>query len=365
MTQAPIGAIISYWLRPQRNRVHIHRIEVEHALYLAAASQEQIKDTLTEMLGRQTESLGIISHSLDDLRDEVAAGFSAVSEGLAVVDDTLHRGFYQLHLDALGTHARIDDLLLLMYDKEGYRRELAARHAAAEARLALYKASSEYSDAMALTKRALNESNVAKAGAMLDEAVTLFRRASRHPDFELEAHFQLGYLAQQHGRNIEAAYEHYGKALGPGYSSHFVRTARHLAHLDYLTGHHAEALVRMQELIAHDDAISAFARDLQMANDQGWENNACILALKDALESHDPLLAQCTRLSDVHRRFDDERRFSATERFMESYSVIMEELRALRPEVRVYYDAARYAIGAVILAERCHGSSTATTHSPR
>src|SRR5205085_6319225 len=118
----------------------------------------------------------------------------------------------------IGTHARLDDLLLLLYDKEGYQRELAARHAADEARRALRNASNEFSHAMTLTKRALNESNLAKAGAMLDEAVVSFRRASGYPAFALEAHFQLGYLAQQHERNIEAAYEHYNTALGPLYS---------------------------------------------------------------------------------------------------------------------------------------------------
>jgi tetratricopeptide (TPR) repeat protein len=347
MSRAPIGAVISYWLRPQRDRVHIHRIEVEHALYLAAATQEQIKDTLTLMLRRQSESLGRISQSLDDLRDEIAAGFSALSDGLAIVDDTLHRGFYQLHLDELGTHARLDDLLLLIYDKKGYQRELAARHSAAEAPRALYNASSEYFDAIVRTRQALNESNLAKAGAMLDEAVVLFRRASANPDFALDAHFQLGYLAQQHERNIEAAYEHYNKALGTDYSSHFVRAARHLAHLDYLTGQRTRALARMQELIAHDDAISTFAHDLQMANDQLWEDKACIRALKAALEAHGPLLARCARLSNVRRQFDDGRCFSATEGFRNSHSLIMEELRALRPEVRVYFDAARYAFGSV------------------
>lgn len=360
MARAPIGAVISYWSRPGRDRVHIHRIEVEHALYLAAASQEQIKNTLAEMLRQQTESLGRISDSLDDLRDEVAAGFSAVSEGLATIDDTLRQGFYQLHLDAVGTHARLDDLVLLMYDKEAYRRELAARHDAAEARRSLHKVSNAYSDAMVLTKRALNESNFAKARAMLDEAVVMFSRASGHSDFALDAHFQLGYLAQQHECNFEAAYYHYDKALGPDYSSHFVRAARHLAHLDLLTGQKTKAMQRMEELIAHDNAVSAFARDLRMANEKPWEGNACILALKNALETHAPLLARCSRISDLRRQFDDRRSFSATERFMESYPDIVKELSALRPESRVYFDAARYASGSGCIAlsvswiKHCH-----------
>jgi tetratricopeptide (TPR) repeat protein len=346
MNEAPIGAVISYWLRPTPERAHIHRIEVEHALYLAVANQEQIKDTLTEMLRRQTTSMENISLALDELRDEIAAGFSAVAEGVARVDHTLHQGFYQLHLDELGTHARLDDILSCLLDKDGFQRELAARHAAAEARYARYQASSVFADAMTLTRRALNENNIAKAGAMLNEAIALFGRASLHTDFALEAHFQLGYLEQQHRRNINAAYAHYGKALGPAYSSHFVRTSRHIAHLDYLTGHHAEAVARMQSLIDHDEAITAFARDLQIANNQPWDNDACILALEGALARHKPLLEQCPRLSDVRRQFDDQRRFSATERFLESYSLIMQELHALRPDMRVYYDAARYAIGA-------------------
>jgi len=342
----PIGAVISYWLRPTPERAHIHRIEVEHALYLAAANQEQIKNTLTEMLRRQTNAIENFSLALDNLRDEIATGFSAVAEGVARVDQTLHQGFYQLHLDELGTHARLDDILSCLLDKDSFQRELAARRAAEEARYARYKTSGVFADAMTLTKRALNESNIAKAGAMLNEAIALFSRASLHADFALESHFQLGYLEQQHRRNINAAYEHYGKALGPAYSPHFVRTIRHLAHLDYLTDRPAEALARLQVLIAHDDAITAFARDLEIANEQPWDNDACILALEGALARHKPLLEHCARLSSVQRQFDDQRRFSATERFMESYSLIMQELHVLRPDLRVYYDTARYAIKA-------------------
>jgi len=346
MSQAPIGAVLSYWLRPTPERTHIHRIEVEHALYLAAANQEQIKNALTEVLRRQTVSMENISLALDELRDEIAAGFSIVAERVARVEHTLHEGFYQLHLDELGTHARLDDILSCLLDKDSFQRELAARGAAAEARRARYQASSVFADAMTLARRALNESDVAKAGAMLNEAIVLFGRASLHADFALVAHFQLGYLEQQHRRNINAAYEHYGRALGPVYSPHFVRTTRHLAHLDYLTGGYADALARMQSLIDHDDAITAFARDLQIAKKQPWNNDACILALEDALTRHKPLLEQCPRLSDVRRQFDDQRRFSATERFLESYSLIRKELHALRPDMRVYYDAARYAIRA-------------------
>lgn len=246
MSQAPIGAVLSYWLRPTTERAHIHRIELEHALYLATANQEQIKDTLTEIFRHQAAAIENISFALDALRDEIAAGFSAVVEGVARVDQTLHQGFYQLHLDALGTHARLDDILSCLLDKDSFQQELAARRAVAEVRHARYQASSVFADAMNLTKRALNESNIAKAGAMLNEAIVLFGRASLHADFALEAHFHLGYLEQQHRRNINAAYEHYNEALGPVYSPHFVRTSRHIAHLDYLTGRLTEALARMQ-----------------------------------------------------------------------------------------------------------------------
>ena len=97
--RAPLGAVLEYWLRPRANRLHIHRIEVEHALYLAAATQEQIKDVLTESLRQQTDGLRQISVAIDDLRDEIAAGFGVVAEGLGQVDSSIRKGFYQLHLD--------------------------------------------------------------------------------------------------------------------------------------------------------------------------------------------------------------------------------------------------------------------------
>jgi tetratricopeptide (TPR) repeat protein len=340
MSQAPMGAIIEHWLRPTANRMHIHRIEVEHALYLAAATQEQIKQTLTDMLRRQTSSLENVSFSLDELRDTIADGFAGTAEGLWRIEE----GVYQLHIDTLGTHARLDDILSCMLDKEGFERELAARRALAAAKWARYEASGIYSDAMNLVKRALNESDVGKAGAMLDEAIALFDRVSLHADFALDAHFQLGYLAHLYQRDLDSAYEHYGKALGQLYSSHYVRTARHLAHLDYLSGRHTTALSRLHDVITHDHAITAFTSDLARVNDQPWPD--CIQGLENALARHKPLLQHCARLGAVRRLFDDRRRFSATERFKESYFIIQTELRALRPDVRIYYDGARYAVRA-------------------
>jgi tetratricopeptide (TPR) repeat protein len=342
MAQAPIGAIISYWLRPSKERTHIHRIEIEHALYLANANQQQIKETLTEVLRRQTASLENISFSLDELRDAVVAGFTGVAEGLSIVDDTLHQGFYQLHVDALGTHARLDDVLSCLVDKQEFERELARRRSLEAAQRARYEASSVYSDAMTLAKRALNEGDLGKAGAMISEAIVLFGRACLHDEFALDAHFQLGYLAHIHQGDLSSAYEHYGKALGPVYSSHYVRTTRHLAHLDYLSGRHAKALARLHDVITHDDAIAGFITNLASVNDQPWPD--CIQGLEDALARHKPLLERCAHLAAAYRQFDDKRRFSATERFKDSYPTIQEELRALRPDLRVYSDGARYAI---------------------
>ena len=339
MTRAPIGAVIEYWTRPVGDRERIHRIEVEHALHMAAASQDQVRGVLTSLLQVQTESLRATVGGLSAVSD----GLWSVAEGLGSLDDTLRQGLYQLHLDECATHQRLDDLLLLIFDKEGYRRELATRQAAAEERRLLHVVSGQYSDAMTLTKRALNERDVAKASAMLDEAVVLLGRASRHTDFATHAHFQLGYLAQQHKQDFGGAYSHYEKALGPTFSPHYVRTVRHLAHLDYLSGDANKALDRMRYLVEYDAEITAFARDLAAARELPWEQNACILALRSALESNRPLLSRCANLALVLRQFDDQRSFSATECFMESYSVIESELRSLRPDLRTYFDAARYA----------------------
>jgi tetratricopeptide (TPR) repeat protein len=360
MPQAPFGPILGYWLRPTKQRIHIHRIEIEHALYLAAANREQIANALTEVLRRQTASLQRISFSLNELRDTIVDGFTGVREELSRVDETVKQGFYQLHVDTLGTHARLDDILSCLVDKEKFQRELAIRDAVAAAQYARYKASGVYADALTLVKRALNDSDMGKAGAMLDEAIALLNQASLHSEFALEAHFQLGYLAQMHQHDLSSAYEHYEKALGQVYSAHYVRAARHLAHLDYSNGCYAQAFARLHDVTQHDRAIMAFTSDLAKVHAQGWPD--CIQGLENALDDHTTLLEQCSQLANVRKQFADQRRFSATERFKDSYSVIVTELRTLRPDVRVYYDAARYAIKAghsdfaLPWIRRCHDS---------
>ena len=171
--RAPSVARIEWWMRPAKDRALLHRIELEHGLYLANLKQDEIKATLADNFAAQTAALEDIAYSLDELRDTIAVGFSAVADGLSAVGE----GIYQLHLDAVGTHARLDDILFCLVDKAGFQRELAARRARAEADRARYQASGEYADAMMLTKRALNDSDRGKAGARLDEAIVLFERA--------------------------------------------------------------------------------------------------------------------------------------------------------------------------------------------
>ncbi|MEO5960660.1 MAG: hypothetical protein ABIR80_16225, partial [Opitutaceae bacterium] len=120
--------------------------------------------------------------------------------------------------------------------------------------------------------------------------------------------------------------------------------ARHLAHLDYLRDRHEAAFARLRDLIAHDEAITAFAADLQQVNDRPWPG--CIDDLEHAFDRHSPLLQSCRRLSELRTQFSGQRRFSATERFKESYNEITAELRQLRPDLQVYFEAARYAVRA-------------------
>ncbi len=342
MEQAPPSSLIAYWLRPSAQRKHIHRIEVEHALYLANSSQAQIKETLTEMLRRQTSSLGDIATSLNELQDVIVAGFTGVAEGLGRIDSTLHGGFYQVHLDALGTQAILNDILSCLVDKEAFKRELARREAVAAAARARYAASGIYSDAMTLARGALNENDRGKAGAMLDEAILLFGRAATHEEFSLDAHFQLGYLAHMQSGDIAAAYSHFEKALGPAYSPHYVRTARYLAHLDYLRGRPGAGLERLHDIIQHDETITAFSNALANVNLQPWPN--CQEVLQNTLDDFQALLGRCGHFYTVRGLFADGRRYSATQRFMESFDLIRSELHSLRPDPRVYYEAARYGI---------------------
>jgi len=176
---------------------------------------------------------------------------------------------------------------------------------------------------------------------MLDEAIILFGRASTHPEYSLQAHFQLGYLYQIHKGNLEAARTHYRKSLGEPYSSHNVRIVRHLAHIDYYHGNYDKAFEHMAIFVKHMKDIDALAADLTMVHKQPWPT--CIDALEQSFKTHAPLLKRCSRLDSIHALFRNERRFTATENFKKSYSDIMSQLQEIRPNLIIYFEGARYA----------------------
>jgi len=314
----------------EASKLRYHRIEVEHALRLANLKQEETQRILVNGFEANLSRLEYISYQLDDLRDTIGDGFSV-----------LQGGIYQLHLDNLGTQSILNDILSCMLDKDAFKRELEVRRRREEERLHVLEASGQYHDAMKLTQRALIEKDQGKAGAMLDEAMILFERACIRQEFSLEAHFQLGYLNQIHKGNIEAAQTHYCKSLGEPYSSHNVRVVRHLAHLDYCQDHYNKALELMADLIKHMKDIDAFAADLTKVHKQPWP--VCMDDLEQALQTHATLLKRCTKLDFICTLFHNERRFTATENFKESYSDIMLQLQEIKPDLKVLFDGARYA----------------------
>ena len=65
--------------------------------------------------------------------------------------------------------------------------------------------------------------------------------------------------------------------------------------------------------------------------------------MEQVLIKHDSLLKRSNKLDTVKALFRDGRRFTATENFIENYSVIMGELQNIKPDLNVLFDGARYA----------------------
>lgn len=318
-------------------KFEFHRIEVEHALRLANINQSEIRGILEEGFEANISHLKDISYQLDRLDNKLDKLNTTIDDGLS----NINSGIYQLHLDNQGTQAILNDLLSCMLDKDAFKRELEARRRYAGERQHYYKADSEYRNAITLTQRALNEVNIGKSAAMLDEAMVLFQRASSNHNFELQAHFQLGYLYQIHEGNLEEAAKHYSLSLGEPYSSHNIRVLRHLSHIDYLQNHYDKAFERMADVVKYMESIETLADDLAEVYSQQWPN--CIDALEQVLIKHDSLLKRSNKLNTVKALFRDGRKFTATENFMNNYRVIKGELQNIKPDLNVLFDGARYA----------------------
>jgi len=282
-----------------------------------------------------------ISYTLQDIEDSIDYGFSALKDTINYGFSALGEEVYQLHLDNVGTQAILNDILSCLLDKEAFKRELEYRRRQKEDQYRYLQASNQYSDAMKLTQRAIVEKDMGKAGAMLDEAMILFERANTQQEFHLQANFQLGYLYQIHKGNLETDILYYCRSIGEPYSSHNVRVARHLAHLYYCKEDYKKAFECMSDFVKHMEDIETFAVDLSKVYKQSWP--VCIDALEQTLQKHTPLLRRCSKINSIQSLLHNERRFTATENFKESYSEIMVQLQEIKPDLRVLFDGARYA----------------------
>lgn len=320
------------FIENKANKFEFHRIEVEHALRLANLNQEEIQQVLKNGFEANISQLEDITYQLDKL-------YTTITDGLSNIDS----GIYQLHLDNQGTQAYLNDILLCLIDKDEFKRELEARRRYAEERQHYYKANSEYCDAITLTQRALNEVNIGKSAAMLDEAMILFERASKNQNFKLQSHFQLGYLYQIHEGNLEEAAKHYSLSLGEPYSAHNIRVLRHLSHIDYLQNYYDKAFERMADVVKYMENIETLGSDLAEVYSLQLQWPGCMDALEQVLNKHDSLLKRNNKLSTVKALFLDGLKHKATENFMDNYPVIKGELQNIKPDLNVLFDGARYA----------------------
>ena len=324
-----------------------HRIEVEHGLRLANLNQQKTQQILIQGFQANLSRLDDLSGAVDRLTDavnnnsfEVGRLNDSVVEGF----NQLHHDNTQLHRDNIGSQAILNDILSCLVDKEAFQRELGRRRQREIEHHRHLEARSDYSDALQLTRRALEERSADenKVAAMLDEAMILFENASHDEAFALQANFQLAYLWQVHKQNFKAAAAHYERSLGEPYSPHNVRALRHLAHAEYRQDQLERALERMVNVINHIQAIEALARDLAEAHaTESWQRRTDLL--EAALQMPNGLLRRCSSFNAIQELFLRGRKFTATEAFTGNYDHVRKNLAEITPDLQVFFDGAKYA----------------------
>ena len=328
-------------IKTEAEENHFHRIEVEHALNLANLNSEISNGILVSGFRANISKLQDVHYAIDDLKDAVVYGFANLSYGISQEFTKVHNSLYQLHLDNVGTQAILSDILACMLDKNEFNRELERRRDAELAAQRYREAKNLYTDALLLTKRALTEVNRGKASAMLDESLHLFGEASKDRALALDANFQIGYLYQTYKGNLDLAAAHYNESLGTPYSPHNVRTLLHIAHLHYCNGEFARSAELMADLVNHMMRLEDFAKELRRVTQTEWPD--CREALENAFVAYSDVLPRSSELASIMAMFEKDRRFTATENFMENFQSIESGLHKLRPDFKVLFDGSRYA----------------------
>jgi tetratricopeptide (TPR) repeat protein len=320
---------------------YFHRIEVEHALNLANLNSEISNEILVSGFRANISKLQGVHFAIDELKDAVVYGFANLSYGISQEFAKVQNSLYQLHLDNVGTQAILSDILSCMLDKKEFNRELQRRRDAELAAQQYREAKNLYTDALQLTKRALTEVNRGKASAMLDETLHLFGEASKDSALALDANFHIGYLYQTYKGDLDIAATYYSASLGTPYSPHNVRTLLHIAHLHYCKGEFARSSELMTDLVNHMMRLEDFAHELKQITQTEWP--ACQDALENAFVKYSDVLPRSSELASIMAFFQKDRRFTATENFMQNFQSIENGLHKLRPDFKVLFDGGRYA----------------------
>jgi choline dehydrogenase-like flavoprotein len=291
-----MGAVIEYWLRPNALRAPIHRIEVEHGLYLAAARQEQIKDALVEMYSAQTESLSDVALQVaqlgSGLGDLLMQGFNETISGLHTVDTGIRQGFDTVHRDLSQIHGTLEDVLQVLAYPGRYQAIQAAKAKEANDAYRLRAAAEEFAAILAFIREALNEPGIERGKAMLDEAIARLRNARTHPTIEPARNFQLAYLCQQHLKDFAQARNYYLESQLNAPADHIFLVDRHLAHLDYIEQKFDLALERMEKRIRRDEQLRDFLHHLDLTSRCGSDYGQCFAAIDSFRNQHQGLWDQ-------------------------------------------------------------------------
>ena len=347
MSRAPMGAVIEYWLRPNALRAPIHRIEVEHGLYLAAARQEQIKDALVEMYSAQTESLSDVALQVaqlgSGLGDLLMQGFNETISGLHTVDTGIRQGFDTVHRDLSQIHGTLEDVLQVLAYPGRYQAIQAAKAKEANDAYRLRAAAEEFAAILAFIREALNEPGIERGKAMLAEAIARLRNARTHPTIEPARNFQLAYLCQQHLKDFAQARNYYLESQLNAPADHIFLVDRHLAHLDYIEQKFDLALERMEKRIRRDEQLRDFLHHLDLTSRCGSDYGQCFAAIDSFRNQHQGLWDQSGHCMAIGSYLDDGRQYMAVEEFRRLVPDIRSEAERQLTDRRTYFDAAKYA----------------------
>lgn len=311
-----------------------HRVQMTQTMRTLGVNQQRMTDVLTRgfqaHLTQQRVEFDRLNAAVEHVGEEIRAGFEESCRFLGQIEQ---------HLSNISTS--VAEILELLVDKDAYlRRKKIERQLVAD-RDRLLAAKSEFSEGLKLLKEAGVEPNRLKLEAMLREAKMLLEQAAEQPALALDAKVFLGSLLDSHFGDGEGARRLYEEALGQPFSKHHTRVSLLLADLEYRLGHDSHSLARLRPCIDRFFKLEQLAGELQAVRDADWAHKE--QELVRVIKKHEGLLGHTGLSSSVLKLVEKGRTFSAAKAIDESGDMLVSELMAARPDLDIFFHAARSA----------------------